>query len=448
MKIKTKLALLYTSITVGILAVVFVFVYIITSKSIDNNYYTLLSEKALITAQKYFEKDELNQTAYQKILDIYKDLLPETSERIITANDIEDATTELQSFLNKKQLRALFSKKQLKFKLDQFDAVGIYYSDNEGDFVVIVAAENMQGQYIKDRLENILIVILLVSCICIFALLWWNTGIITKPLQQMVKRMQAISAKELHLRLDERKGNDELAQTIRYFNQMIERLEISFNSQKTFISNASHEFKNPLTAIMGECEVMQLKDFSPDEYRDAIKRIEVEVDRLDILTRNLLTLAQTDLDISESDMEELDVVEELHTVVNYFEQSKYRGRVDLGHTPLSFCIKANKQLLFVAFQNLIDNACKYSDKQVKIGVLTDKNGLKIIIADEGIGIPNEEQDKIFNAFYRAQNAHNHKGSGIGLSLAHRILKLSGADLSMESTINKGTTILISWENKF
>lgn len=103
MKIKTKLALLYTSITVVILMVVFIFVYLLTSKNIDSNYYTLLLDKALITAQKHFEKDELSQQAYQKVIDAYQRLLPETSEKIVVANNRHDATVELQSFLNERQ---------------------------------------------------------------------------------------------------------------------------------------------------------------------------------------------------------------------------------------------------------------------------------------------------------------------------------------------------------
>lgn len=446
MKIRNKLALLYTSITVGILVIVFVFVYLITSKSIDNNYYTLLLEKALITAQKNFEEDELTQTAYEKILDVYKELLPETSETIIVANDKEEATIELLPFLPPEQIKVLFANQQIKFKINNLDAVAIYYNDNEGDFVVMVVAENTQGEYIKDQLKSILIVLLLISCICIFALLWWNAGVITKPLQQMVFGMQKISAKDLHLRLDERKGNDELVQVINYFNQMIERLEISFNSQKTFIANASHEFKNPLTAIMGECEVMQLKDFSPEEYREAIVRIEHEVERLNILMNNLLQLAQTDLDISKSDLEELDLVEELSSVISYFDLSKYKGRIHFIKNDYSYPMKANKHLLFVALQNLIDNACKYSDKEVRIELMKSRQRFDLIITDQGIGIPDDEKENIFNTFYRARNTFDHKGSGIGLPLSSKILKLSGADIKIDSLINKGTTVSISWAN--
>ncbi|MDD2191015.1 MAG: HAMP domain-containing sensor histidine kinase [Bacteroidales bacterium] len=443
MKIKTKLALLFTSITISIFIIVFSFVYIITSKTIDNNYYTLLLDKALITAQKNFEKDELNKFLYQKILDTYQSLLPETSERIIVANDKQEAILELITFLDREQAEKLLSETQIKFELDDLYGVGIYYPDNEGNFIIIVTAQNLQGEYIKAKLKNILLVVLLISSLLIFGLLWWNASIITKPLQEMVVRMQEISAKDLHLRLKERKGNDELAQTINYFNRMIERLEVSFNSQKSFIANASHELRNPLTAIIGECEVMQLKGFSVIEYKDSIKRIEYEIDRLNKLVNNLLQLAQTDLDISESYIEELDVVQELQELVNYFELTKYKGRIHFLPN-YSFNINANKHLLFIAIENIIDNACKYSDKQVVVETLINKHRFEAIIRDQGIGIPEDEKEKIFNTFYRAKNTFNYEGSGIGLSLSYKIIKLFGAELKIESSINKGTIASILW----
>lgn len=448
MKIKTKLALLYTSITVVILMVVFIFVYLLTSKNIDSNYYTLLLDKALITAQKHFEKDELSQQAYQKVLDAYQRLLPETSERIIVANNRHDATVELESFLNERQIDELFRTEQLKFEIDNLSGVGIYYPDNEGNFIIIVTAKNIQGDYLKSLLKHILLIVLFVSSIIIFGLLWWNAKMITKPLQDMVSRMQEITPKDLHLRLIERKGNDELAQVISYFNQMIERLEISFNSQKTFIANASHELKNPLTAIMGECEVMQLKEFTPDEYKGSIKRIENEIERLNILVNNLFQLAQTDLEISESDVEQLDVVGELQFVIHYLEQSKYKGRISFVKNENSFYIRSNSHLLFVALQNIIDNACKYSNGEVKIEIIKNKSNFHLLVSDKGIGIPAKEKDKIFDTFYRAQNTHSYKGAGIGLSLAHKILKLSGADISISSMENKGTTVTITWNINF
>lgn len=448
MKIKTKLALLYTSITIGILIVIFIFVYLLTSKNIDNNYFTILSDKALITAQMHFEKDELSQQAYQKILDIYNSLLPEAEEIVIVANNRDSATVKLESLLNDRQIEELFYTHEIMFEIDEQSAVGIYYTDNEGDFIVIVASENIQGDNLKNMLKRILLIILLISSIVIWILLWWNAKMITKPLQGMVIRMQEITPNNLHLRLKERKGNDELAQTINYFNQMIERLEVSFNSQKTFIANASHELKNPLTAVMGECEVMQRSEFSNEEYKDSLKRIESEVERLNILVNNLFRLARTDIDILESDAEELNILEELKLVINFFVNSNYKGRISFVNDEANYYVKSDRQLLFVALQNIIDNACKYSDDQVEIGALKIKSRYKITVVDRGIGIPLDEKDQIFDTFYRGSNSYSYKGSGIGLSLAHKILKLSGADVSIDSVENSGTTISIEWNNTF
>lgn len=444
MKIKTKLSLLYTSITVGILTIVFIFVYFVTSKNIDANYDSLLFDKALVTAQKHFERDELNQQAYEKILDAYQSLLPETSETVIVANNKQEAIAELQPILEENKIQELFYKHKVRFKLDDLSGVAIYYPDNEGNFIVMVTAKNVQGEYLKGMLRNILIAVLIISSILIFGLLWWNSQMITKPLQEMVDQMKKITSKDLHLRLAERKGNDELAQTINYFNRMIERLERSFNSQKTFIANASHELKNPLTAIMGECEVMQLKEFTPEEYKKSIQRIESEIIRLSTLVSDILRLAQTDLDISESGAEQLDIVGELASVVQYFEHSGYKGRVLLENEKRPFFIKSNKHLFFVALQNIIDNACKYSDGTVFVKAIQTGQQFKISFTDHGIGIPEEEKDKIFDTFYRAKNTHNVKGAGIGLSLTHKILTLSGAEIQINSKENQGTTISVMW----
>ena len=99
----------------------------------------------------------------------------------------------------------------------------------------------------------------------------------------------------------------------------------------------------------------------------------------------------------------------------------------------------------MALQNIIDNACKYSDNLVDISACSTAFGFQITITDNGIGIPLDEKDKVFDTFYRARNTHNRKGAGIGLSLAHKILKLSGANIQIDSVENKGTTVSIVWK---
>lgn len=113
-----------------------------------------------------------------------------------------------------------------------------------------------------------------------------------------------------------------------------------------------------------------------------------------------------------------------------------------------FYIKSNNHLLFVALQNIIDNACKYSDSTVTVRAVKTKSGFQITVSDKGIGIPSDEKEKIFDTFYRGRNTHNYKGAGIGLSLAHKILTLSEADIRISSSENIGSTISIIWNNTF
>ena len=102
----------------------------------------------------------------------------------------------------------------------------------------------------------------------------------------------------------------------------------------------------------------------------------------------------------------------------------------------------------MALQNIIDNACKYSKETVTVRAFKTKSEFQITVSDKGIGIPSDEKEKIFDTFYRGRNTHGYKGAGIGLSLAHKILTLSGAVMEITSTENRGTTISIIWKNSF
>lgn len=119
---------------------------------------------------------------------------------------------------------------------------------------------------------------------------------IMMPISNITQRVNDISATNLHLRLDIKNKKDELGQLASTFNTMLDRLETSFEIQSNFISNASHELKNPLTAILGEIEISQNKERTADEYKTSLNKIEVEAARLDVLISSLLKLAQTEFD--------------------------------------------------------------------------------------------------------------------------------------------------------
>ncbi len=450
MKIRKKITLFYTIITFGVLLAVFVFVYFFTIRAIDKNFDTYLLEKAYITAQKHFEQDEVSQQVYENILKDYSLLLPGAKEVILDINQ-PHAKDSLAAYLSPEKVKALYLKKDITFKNNKLQSVGIYYSDNQGDFVILIIAENPQGSYIARTLFIILSIVLLSAILFVWFIGWGYAGQILFPLKHILKTVKTIESNNLHSRLEERKGSDELSELVRLLNQMLERLELSFQSQKMFISNASHELNTPLTAIMGECEVMQLQAYSNEEYQAALQRIETESQRLRNLILHLLKLAQTDLDISFLFTEDILLWNCLEKVVAYFENTKYAERINLQNISVAetkpvFIVKANSDMLTIAFQNMIENACKYSgNKPVIISYEEISKSCNITIKDQGIGIPANELAYVFEPFYRGKNTYNYVGFGVGLALSKRIVDLSGGTLKIISEQEKMTQVTVSWK---
>ena len=222
---------------------------------------------------------------------------------------------------------------------------------------------------------------------------------------------------------------------------MLDRIDTAFKSEKSFVSNASHEMNNPLTAIQGECEIALLKERSTSEYMDSLERISVESKRISLLIKSLLFLSRQDKDILANTVEDVCLPRMLR------EQYAGRPRIRLSSTlreENDFIVRANPYLLGIALQNVVDNACKYSDKDVEIS-LFEKEGRKVVeIRDQGIGIPQEEVELIFQSFYRASNTRSYKGQGIGLSLSLKIISTYGGQMGIHSEEGHFTTVSITF----
>ena len=225
----------------------------------------------------------------------------------------------------------------------------------------------------------------------------------------------------------------------------------AFDLQKTFISNASHELKNPLTAIIGETEIILTKERSVDEYIQSLGKITSEAERLEVLTKNLLSLAQADFDFARLEPTPVRLDELLWETITYFEKSRFRGRLKvhvgiLPGDPAKLTIPGNGNLLKSALINLIDNACKFSGLNAVDLILSAEEGfVSLVISDKGIGIPEKELEDIFQPFFRATNAVGFKGSGIGLSLTKKIIDWHGGSLKVISSEGKGTRFEILFE---
>ena len=337
MKTGNKIALFYTAITIGIISMVTVVFYFVATDYISRLYYSYLTEKAYATAQKHWEKDELDEEDYARIQQHYEETLPVAAEILLNADSIAEAHSVLSRYLTDEKIASLYAGNVVRFHEGKELGAAVYYPDNEGNFIVLVVSSNQYGGDIQHRIGWLLLGLILVSSVLIY----------------FVGRL--------------------------YATRMVDRIDAAYQSEKAFISNASHELNNPLTAIQGECEISLLKERSPEEYQAALRRIATETSRIIQLIKHLLFLSHGDKEIQKSAMETIFLAD--------FLMQFSSARISFSPDNFSYMISANPYLLKIAIKNILSNACKYSDdKPVEMRL----RGSVLTISDRGIGIPPEE----------------------------------------------------------
>ncbi|MBS1566755.1 MAG: HAMP domain-containing histidine kinase, partial [Bacteroidetes bacterium] len=265
----------------------------------------------------------------------------------------------------------------------------------------------------------------------------------------IISRVKDISAHNLHLRLENRRGRDEISELTGTFNNMLDRLQASFETQNNFVSNASHELRTPLTTIIGEADLALSRPRSNEEYRESMLVIIREAEKLHSLTTHLLTLAQSGFDGRKQDWESLRIDEllweSMQAVENIEPASRHQWELEsLPDNEADMNVIGNRHLLKQAFSNVLLNACKYSDYQkVQIALKPDASSIHLVVTDHGIGIPDAEQRYIFEPFYRASNTSRYEGHGVGLPLTRTIIRLHGGNIRVQSREGRGTTVYVT-----
>jgi signal transduction histidine kinase len=269
-----------------------------------------------------------------------------------------------------------------------------------------------------------------------------------QPVRRIINNVKNITANNLHFRLDELSGKDEITELSYTFNDMLNRLETAFETQNNFVSNASHELRTPLTIISSEAELALSKTDASPEQREVFGTIYSEAEKLSHILSSLLTLAQSGFDGKKQRWESIRIDELLMTASESIKKINTDSniQIDLEDMPTDerlLYVSGNSNLLRLAITNIISNACKYSDnRMVKIRLLAESNKVIISIADQGIGIPESELQHIFEPFFRASNTHNYEGHGVGLPLTLNIIRLHRGSIGIRSDVGKGTEIKV------
>jgi len=279
---------------------------------------------------------------------------------------------------------------------------------------------------------------------------FWFTSRLTAPIQHMVQTMREIdrSGKLRQIDLGGREESAELQQLVRAFNQMIDRLDRTFEKQKRFVADASHELKTPLTVISSYANMLKRWGRDDEKVRDeAVLAISNEAVRLQNLTKSMLMLAEAEQE-DWLKLERFDIVKMIDEMARMMHTTFHRT-IRVHSEPVGMMMYADKDKIRQLMVILLDNAIKYSKESIDIHISSTKNAIRIDVEDKGIGIPEQEIPHLFERFYRVDGARARStgGVGLGLSIAKRIVELHDGSIDVFSKPNQGTAIALQFPKK-
>lgn len=447
MKIKEKITISFTVLTAITILLLSIFIYFFSLQHTRQNFFLRLQERAVIAGQAFLEKDELSTHIYNQIREQHLRVMPDEQEYFIR---IKEGTRQLLSdttlFLPEAFYEQVIRNNYATYQIGRTFYVGIFYSDNQGDYIVLVSASDINGANKLQNLLRLLVIGFIISIVFTYLLGRFFSRQLVEPLSRINQEVKNIRASNLHLRLQPDQNTDELAELAHSFNDMLDRLETSFETQSNFISNASHELRTPLTTISGEAELALLKERDPAEYARSLQVISREAWRLNGIVSSLLNLAQSGYDGTRQPTEPIRLDELLMEVKEELDITIPQNQIclnfqDLPEDPERISVEGNSKLLKLALTNIVQNACKYSDNdKVMIRLRSHEQEAEIEIEDLGIGIPSKDLAHIYEPFYRASNASGFTGTGVGLSLVEKIVRMHRGTIIIESVERSGTQI--------
>ena len=450
MKIKNRLSLYFTAISAIVLLIVQIVICITFNGLVKSNFYDNLMYRAYVAAQLYLEADEISADSLSHVRQRY---LQPLSHEVVRLYDDKNAPTFIKDkgqFWRGPVIDAVRKRKQMEFTEGNRQTVGIYYYDNQGNFVILVSAIDMQGdKRTRDLIESMAILLVSVTA-GLFVISRWFAQKALEPIGKVIKQMRQVRAGNLSLRVDEGNGKDEISALAHNFNQLLEHLENAFELQQTFVINASHELRTPITTIIGEIEITLHKLRTNAEYEQVLHSVLIDAERLKETITSLLELANVDMNYTQPAFKAVAIDELIWELNDYWTEKQGKGSFNvnilhLPHDQEQLHVHANKQLLTIAFNNIIGNAFKFSgNKPVQCDLYADEKNIIIKVIDQGIGIMPDEIGKVFDSFYRGKNVIGYQGNGIGLYVTRKIINLFSGTITVGSVPDSGTSVTIQF----
>jgi two-component system sensor histidine kinase ArlS len=450
LKIRTKITLLFTLLVTFIMLALNVSVYYLSAEERKDLFRKRLRGRAGNNAQIYDYYGDSSINMLQRIDAGSISLLPrktvfiiDTVGRILYRYHAENADTTLDRAIVEETKQS-----DEKYITDsEREGISIDYHGQNRSFIIVVTAFDEDGLLRLSELKKVLGVSLLIGVLITVMVGYAFSSQLVRPITEVIHEVNNISSHNLSRRLPEGISQDELNQLTRTFNDLLDRLQESFNTQKRFIANASHELSTPLTSIASQLQVTLQKDRNTAEYQRVLQSIQEDVEQMRQLIKSLLEIAkagatQGSIELAELRMDELllKIIADVQRINDHYQvELEFKNLPDDEKQCMVF---GNPDLLYSALKNIIENGCKYSsNKTSRVEVSFKEHNILIDVINQGDVLAEQEIEQIFQPFYRGESAGDTEGFGLGLPLAKRIISLHKGEISVTSDLS-GTSFSI------
>ena len=446
MKLKHRLSLYSIIIFSVVILIVSTVIYFSFYTQMEKKEIQSLESKSLLAAVYYLEQDELPTLEHENIK---SQMLKSISRKNIVIYDALNqkfnGNMDVDSNISPKFLNNVRINKNDFFTSEHFFYNGIFYHDNQGDFVVITRQSKDEFNEQMQSLLHILIIVSIIGLLFIYLFSQYLGYIAYEPITKIIEQIKERDTKNFNEPLVLRKSYSEIEDLIKTYNHFIDRIAQTFNVQKNFIDYVSHELRTPITALLGTLEVTNHKKRTSEEYELVLLQLKQYTNDLQETLDQMMLLsgAKTSFEFKTIRIDEI-VWQVIENAVLYH-NAKINVDIKVENNQL-LSIQGNEKLLEVALNNLIGNAIKYSDnQQIMIQFLEVNQQLQIHIIDQGIGILENDLAKIKQNFFRGKNTQSYQGKGIGLSMANIIFTFHQIYLKIEQNQPKGTIVKLSFK---
>ncbi len=434
MRIGQRLALRFTLVSALLTGAILIFIYTVTRGFVHADFNERLTQQSSLEVLHYATPH------VREVIPPGSYLLVNPSTSIFS----QDGTLLYKDgnySIEKTWVQYLKTHESFNAERGSYSTVGRKYTIEGKTYLVFVSDKDLPGQHELDILQKAIGIGWILSLVLSYLAGLYFASDALQPVKRVVREVNQVTKDNLGHRLHENNSAspDEMDELVQTFNALLERIESAFVAQKRFLQHASHELKTPITAIMGEAELALVKERSVEEYKRTLSVVVGEAERLIAVTQGLLMLARLEEGYLSANMEAVGVTALVYDSANALKSTYPNRQIRISSGDFEPTITGNKQLLQIAFTNLLDNALKYSQYEVTVLISGFDSRLRIQIVDTGIGIPPDELSKVKSALFRASNTANVPGAGLGLSLVQRILDIHAATFDIQSHPGEGTT---------